>query len=149
MKQLATFLLLLGLAFGCASRREVGSYVYSDPVVVTVTSLRPTNDYCVASVAITNVSESPVWFDGWDAHHPVYSFEWKGRYYDVPSPPDEDSCIGGGNPFKLLPGQACSFPIIIQRHPETLEPFRVGAWVWPYLDKSIPIRVYWSDYVSK
>jgi hypothetical protein len=149
MNRPVTVLALVILVAGCATKHEPGSYVYRAPVVVTVTGLSPTNGYCVASVAVTNVSEFAVWFDGWDARHPVYSLEWKGRYYGVPIPPDEGSCVGGGDPCKLPPGQSCSFTIRVHRQLEQLEPFRVGVWAWPSLGESFPIQVFWSGYVSK
>jgi hypothetical protein len=137
------------LACGCAAHRgEQTAYIYKAPVAVSLTNLRHTNDDCIATVVVTNESESPVWFEDMAVDEPAFSVEWKGHYYGFPWKVNGSRCTGGGQPRELTPGKSCSFPVEFDRSVQMLGPFRVGVWVWTCFGVAIPQDVFWSDYVS-
>jgi hypothetical protein len=106
------------------------------------------NDRCIAAFVMTNLSESPVWFEDLAVDFPNYSFEWKDHYYGLPQKAENGSCAGGGRVRKLAAGETCHFNITFHKRVEGLKSFRVGVWVWTSLSETIPQDVFWSDYVS-
>src|SRR5215468_7667620 len=113
MRTFAAIPAFLLLFAGCATHRQRQAFTYTEPIVISFTSLEPTNDYCIASFLITNVSEAPFWFDSLSSGDPIYCVEWKGHFYGLPIPQNGDECTGGGG-AKLLPaGHARSFRVVL------------------------------------
>jgi len=140
---------VLLLVYGCAAHRGAQTaYNYEAPVAVSLTNLHHTNDCCIATVVVTNVSDSPVWLEDMAIDEPAVSVEWKELYYGVPWKVNGSGCTGGGEPRELTPGKSCSFPVELDRNVQMLGPFRVGVWVWTCFGVAIPQYVFWSDYVS-
>jgi len=109
----------------------------------------PTNGHYAATFSITNVSTEPLWFEGWRMNDPVYYLEWKSRAYLVPMPVNGYDDAGGLRGWRLATGQGTTFSIMLERRPDTLEPFRVGVEVWPDGDyHQVPHWICWSETVT-
>jgi hypothetical protein len=127
MRRLVSISLLAFAAGGATPERT--PYVYSPPVVVTITRLRPEYDHWVAVCTMTNTSEHPLWFDGETRESPMYSLESKNHPYREIEP-----MVGifwghtGIGRYMLSPAQSSTFFVRGSRFDE---PFRVGVWLSP------------------
>jgi hypothetical protein len=135
---IATIPLLL--IVGCATQPNLPPYVYTPPVVVSLTSLYRTNNFFVAVFTFTNISSNSMSYCGDDKGHPDFCFQYMGR---EPSFSNEDAL----NPsFQLSPGQSGTFFV---RRKQFTGPFRAGIEMSGEFDpKIVPSQDYWSAYIT-
>ena len=142
-------LLFVLVAVGCSVPHPQISQ-YSPPVVINLEQMVVTNEYCLASFELKNITDQRLWFHGFEQQektgYPLYVLQYKrltGGWEEIDNGWFSGTGIGS---CKLLPGSSTHFALRTRAG----IPFRVGVRVLFSSRKNpaLPEIVYWSDTVT-